>query len=71
MNDIVCDALRNIIHDAIDADFTSEESELVAAAGDDGETMRIDFTDIGLEICMGDRLYGIVISRSLDDDFMR
>lgn len=63
MNDIVCDALRDIIHDAIEADFISDESELVAAVGDDGETIRIDFTDVGLAIRMGDLLYGVVIER--------
>ena len=61
MNDNVCDALRDIIHDAIEEAFISEDSELRDAYA--CESMSIEFTDIGFAIRMGDRLYGIVVER--------
>lgn len=61
MFDDVCSAFRDVIHDAIEADFVSEDSTLRDAMELEG--MTIQFTDIGLAIQIEDRLYGIAIER--------
>ena len=61
MDDYIFDALRNIIHDAIETDFISEDGELRDAC--ECESITINFTDIGLGIQLGDKLYGIAIER--------
>lgn len=61
MNDCMCDALRDIIHDAIEEAFISEDGELRDIC--ECDSMSIEFTDIGLAVRIGDQLYGVVIER--------
>lgn len=61
MFDDVCSALRDVIHDAIEADICAEDSLLRDAMEIEG--MTIQFTDNGLAIGIEDRLYGIIIER--------
>lgn len=61
MFDDVCSAFRDVINDAIEADFVSEDSTLGDAMELEG--MTIQFTDVGLAIQIEDRLYSIAIER--------
>lgn len=61
MFDDVCDALRNVIIDAIESDVCCKDSILRGAVETKG--MSINFTDDGLSIEVDGRLYGIFINR--------
>lgn len=61
MNDCVCDVLRYVIHDAVEEAFIAEDGELRDVY--ECESMNIEFTDIGLAIRFGDRLYCVSIER--------
>ena len=61
MNNYICDALRYIIHDAIEEDFISEDGVLRDTC--ECESISINFTDVGLAVQIGDNLFGIVIEQ--------
>lgn len=61
MKDLLFEALRNIIHDSIEEEFISEDSELNDACN--CESLTVSFTDNGLAVQLDDTLYGITIER--------
>jgi len=63
MFDDVCCALRDVVHDAIDADIMSEDSVIRDEYALEVESMTMQFIDNGLAVKIDGILYGITIER--------
>ena len=61
MNNYIFNAIRDIIHDAIEEDFISEDGIIRDIC--ECESLNIRFTDIGLAVQIGGNLFGIAIEQ--------